>query len=147
MFNFWKRLFGGPADRASSEARIAEPGAEPATRRPEYGVLPGRPWAERSVNRASSAPAYNPALGGGSFESRSMFLPLSTAPDLFIGELEELLETPAAEYRVSLLGPEGNMPDIRGSAAEVRLLIEELEQDALRAEARLEVNQLNTPEV
>ena len=135
MFNFWKRLFCGPADRASSEAKIAAPGAEPATRRPEYGVLPGRPWAERSVNRALSAPAYNPALGGGSFESRSMFLPLSTAPE------------PAAEYRVSLLGPEGNMPDIRGSAAEVRLLIEELEQDALRAEARLEVNQLNTPEV
>lgn len=43
-----------------------------------------------------------------------MFLPLSTAPDLFfssIGELEAMLETPADEYRISLLGPEGIMPD------------------------------------
>jgi hypothetical protein len=135
MFKLWKRLFGGPTDGAASEAKIAAPGAEPAPGRTEYGAFPGRPWAKRSVNHAFSAPAYNPALGGGSIESRNMFLPLSTAPE------------PAAEYRVSLLGPEGNMPDIRGSAAEVRLLIEELEQDVLRAEARLEVNQLNTPEV
>lgn len=56
------------------------------------------------------------------------------------------------EERKDMLDALGNLTDsaevgsgIRGSAEEVRLLIEELEQDVLRAESQLEVAQLNAP--
>jgi hypothetical protein len=58
------------------------------------------------------------------------------------------------EERKSMLDALGNLSDNanegtsnRGATAEVRILIEELERDLLRAEAQLEVAQLNSPGV
>jgi hypothetical protein len=45
---------------------------------------------------------------------KTLFIPLGGDSDVLlsrIGELESLLATPADEYRISILGPEGIMPD------------------------------------
>jgi hypothetical protein len=99
--SIWNRLFQERDSKVRSDSEEACQQHTPATSNATFSDSVARAGKEQQRDGPTS--------------SRSVFLPLSSvsgdAMIAAIGELDSMLRTPAANYEISLLGPEGLYPE------------------------------------